>query len=880
MGVETTGPATIYRKDYAAYPYVLESVNFKFELGEESTTVTGTYKVVPNHGGEPPSMVLQGTSMDLKSIKVDGSDVPSDKYKVDEKSLCLESLPAGEFTLEMVTEIKPQENTSCEGLYKSSGNFCTQCEAEGFRRIMYFPDRPDVMSKYTVRIEADKDLYPVLLSNGNLQESGDLTGNKHYAVWVDPFKKPCYLFALVAGQLKKLEDTFTTASGKEVQLRIFVEEHDLPKCSFAMESLKKAMKWDEDVFGLEYDLDLFNIVAVHDFNMGAMENKSLNIFNSRLVLATPETATDSDYFGIERVVAHEYFHNWTGNRVTCQDWFQLSLKEGLTVYRDQEFSADMNSRGTRRISDVATLRAAQFPQDAGPMAHPVRPDSYIKMDNFYTVTVYNKGAEVVRMYRTLLGVEGFRKGMDLYFRRHDGCAVTCDDFLSAMADANGADLSQFSTWYSQAGTPRLEVESSYDADAQTFSLLFRQSCPPTPGQEDKKPFLLPIRMGLIGSESGKELPLNKEGATDLVLRMTETEQLFTFSNITERPIPSLLRGFSAPVILTSDLSDEDRVFLVANDTDEFNRWEQLQALSRNLLLSLLEDYSAGKQLEMDTGLVEAIRKTISNPQVDNDFKRCVLSLPGEGEISEMVSPANPAAIHEVREFAVLSMVTALEGELRQLFEECSTPAGEPFSPDPASMARRGLCNTSLGLLCKLKTDDMVLVAERNYNIATNMTDSFAALAAASSIQGPRREAMLTAFYKRWAEDPLVLNKWLSLQAGSNIPGNLANVQALLEHPAFDISNPNKVYSLLGGFCSSSVNFHAEDGSGYKFLADMILKLDGMNAQVASRMASPFTRWRKYDEVRADKMHAQLQRILAAKDNLSPNTFEIVSKSLE
>eukprot|EP00873_Tetraselmis_striata_P045926 jgi/Tetstr1/466190/TSEL_010749.t1 len=873
-------PTAIFRKDYTPTPYTIENVHLKFELGEEGTTVTSTMELAPNSAsGAGGALELVGEEMELVGACLNGEALPEGAYSADAGSFVLASPPGGAFTLELTTRIHPETNTKLEGLYKSSGNFCTQCEAEGFRRITYFYDRPDVLACFRTTIVGDAAKYPVLLSNGNLVEEGKLENGQHFAVWEDPFPKPSYLFALVAGDLAAISDSFTTASGRDVTLRIYCQEHNIDKCDYAMDALKRSMRWDEEVYGLEYDLDLFNIVAVDDFNMGAMENKSLNVFNSRLVLATPDTATDADYSGIERVVAHEYFHNWTGNRVTCRDWFQLSLKEGLTVFRDQEFSADMNSRGVKRISDVAGLRAGQFPQDAGPMAHPVRPDSYIKMDNFYTVTVYNKGAEVVRMYHTLLGASGFRKGMDLYFERHDGGAVTCDDFLAAMADANDIDLTQFERWYSQAGTPRVDISTAYDADAQTLQLTCKQSCPATPGQPEKQPFLIPIKLGLIGSESKAELALNSAGDTETVLSLTEAEQTFTFEGIPERPVPSLLRGFSAPVVLSSDLSPADQLLLVAADTDDFNRWEALQNLARSLMLRLLDDAAEGKPLEMDEQLVGAVRAALADPRADAAFKCAVLSMPGEGEISEMVSPADPAAIHTVREFVVSSLAGALEAELIADFEATMPTPGEAYSPDPASRARRSLHNTCQAMLAKLKTPEAVARCVASYESATNMTDSFAALSALASVPGPEREALMASFYDKWEGDALVVNKWLGLQAASNVEGNLANVKALLDHPAFDIRNPNKVYALLGGFCSSPVNFHAADGSGYTFLADLVLQLDALNAQVASRMVSVFTRWSKYEPVRAAAMREQLERIAAA-DKLSPNTYEIVSKSLE
>jgi len=877
-------PKTIYRKDYKPTPYGIDKVELQFDLGEGTTIVSSTLFVKPSAGtpaGTPLEFV--GEELEFVAAELDGVALDASSFEATASKFILLAPPADAFTLRITTRVYPEKNTALEGLYKSSGNFCTQCEAEGYRRITYYYDRPDVLAKFTTKVIGDKSKYPVLLSNGNLVESGDLDSGKHFAVWEDPFPKPCYLFALVAGNLAHIEDSFTTCSGKKVQLRIYVEEHNINKCDYAMESLKASMKWDEDVFGLEYDLDLFNIVAVDDFNMGAMENKSLNIFNSRLVLATPETATDMDYSAIEGVVAHEYFHNWTGNRVTCRDWFQLSLKEGLTVFRDQEFSSDMNSRGVERIRDVVRLRASQFSQDAGPMAHPVRPDSYIKMDNFYTVTVYEKGAEVVRMYNTLLGTEGFRKGMDLYFERHDGGAVTCDDFRQAMADANNTELTQFERWYSQSGTPVLKIRGAYDADAGEYTLACEQSCPPTPGQESKEPFLLPVKMGLIGRD-GKELPLKLKGSEEsvdgsLVLRMTEKEQSFVFTGVPEEPVPSLLRGFSCPVRLDAGLSQEQLLFLLANDTDDFVRWEAMQTINRELMLSLLPKQLAGEALEMDQALVGALRSVLTDETADPAFLSLLLALPGESEISDLVEAADPEAIHEVHEFVSKGLAAALEEELKAKFEQTAAPAGEKYSPDPASKARRSLHNRCLMYLAKLKRDDTTALCVKCYKEATNMTDKIAALVGVAGIDGPEKKELLADFYEEWKDDPLVVNKWLSLQASSNVPGNVENMKALLEHPAYDITNPNKNYALLGGFCSSSVNFHAKDGSGYKFLADMVLKLDKLNAQVAARMVSAFTRWKKYEPVRQALMKAEISRIMA-EEGLTANTYEIVSKSLE
>lgn len=882
-------PKEIFLKDYKSPDYYFDTVDLRFSLGEEKTIVASKITVFPRVEGSSAPLVLDGVDLKLISIKVDGKELKEGDYHLDSRHLTLPSPPQGKFTLEIDTEIQPQNNTSLEGLYKSSGNFCTQCEAEGFRKITFYQDRPDIMAKYTCRIEADKLLYPVLLSNGNLIEQGTFEGGKHYAVWEDPFKKPCYLFALVAGQLESRDDTFVTRSGRKVALRIWTPAQDVPKTAHAMYSLKAAMKWDEDVFGLEYDLDLFNVVAVPDFNMGAMENKSLNIFNSKLVLASPETASDADYAAILGVIGHEYFHNWTGNRVTCRDWFQLSLKEGLTVFRDQEFSSDMGSRTVKRIADVSKLRNYQFPQDAGPMAHPVRPHSYIKMDNFYTVTVYEKGAEVVRMYKTLLGTQGFRKGMDLYFKRHDGQAVTCEDFFAAMKDANGADFANFLLWYSQAGTPVVKVTSSYNAEAHTFSLKFSQEVPPTPGQPVKEPMFIPVAVGLLDS-SGKDMILssvyhngtlqsvasNNQPVLSTVLRVTKKEEEFVFCDIFERPIPSLLRGYSAPIRLESDLSDSDLFFLLAHDSDEFNRWESGQVLARKLMLSLVADFQQSKPLTLNPKFVQGLKSILCDPSLDKEFIAKAITLPGEGEIMDMMEVADPDAVHAVRTFIRKELASQLKSEFLSTVE--NNRSSEEYVFDHPNMSGRALKNTALAYLGSLEDTEITELALHEYKTATNMTDQFAALSAISQKPGKTRDDVLADFYTKWQHNYLVVNKWFALQAMSNIPGNVENVRKLLNHPAFDLRNPNKVYSLIGGFCGSPVNFHAKDGSGYKFLGEIVLQLDKLNPQVASRMVSAFSRWRRFDESRQTLAKQQLETIMSA-NGLSENVFEIASKSL-
>ncbi|KAL5538160.1 hypothetical protein UlMin_045626 [Ulmus minor] len=881
-------PKEIFLKDYKMPDYYFDTVDLRFSLGEEKTIVSSKITVFPRVEGSSSPLVLNGQDLKLISVRVNGKDLKEDDYRLDSRHLTLTSPPSGTFTLEIVTEIYPQKNTSLEGLYKSSGNFCTLCEAEGFRKITFYQDRPDIMAKYSCYVEADKSLYPVLLSNGNLVDQGDLEGGKHFALWEDPHKKPCYLFALVAGQLESRDDVFVTCSGRKVSLRIWTPAQDIPKTAHAMYSLKAAMRWDEDVFGLEYDLDLFNIVAVPDY-MGAMENKSLNIFNSNLVLASPETASDADYAAILGVIGHEYFHNWTGNRVTCRDWFQLSLKEGLTVFRDQEFSSDMGSRTVKRISDVMRLRNSQYPQDAGPMAHPVRPHSYIKMDNFYTVTVYKKGAEVVRMYKTLLGSEGFRKGMDLYFKRHDGQAVTCEDFFAAMRDANDADFANFLQWYSQAGTPLVKVTSSYDPEAHTFSLKFSQEVPPTPGQAVKEPMFIPVVLGLLDS-TGKDMPLssvyhdgklqsiasNDKLVYSTVLRVTKKEEEFVFSDVPERPIPSLLRGFSAPIRLESDLTDSDLFFLLAHDSDQFNRWEAGQLLARKLMLSLVTDFQQNKELVLNPKFVHGLKSILVDSSLDKEFVTKAITLPGEGEIMDMMEVADPDAVHAVRSFIRKQLTKELKEEL--LTTVINNKSSEEYVFNHSNLARRALKNIALGYLASLEDQDSTELVLHEYRTATNMTEQFAALAAMAQIPGKTRDDILADFYNKWQNDFLVVNKWFALQAMSDIPGNVENVRNLLNHPAFDLRNQNKVYSLIGGFCGSPVNFHAKDGSGYRFLGDIVLQLDKINPQEASHRVSAFSRWRRYDETRQNQAKAQLEKILSA-NGLSENVFEIASKSL-
>ena len=876
-------PKAIFLKDYLAPAFLIDSVDLHFTLGEEETLVRSRLAVRANpaRGDGAQALVLDGERLALRAVRLDGRTLTEAEYQVTAASLTLPRVPAA-FTLEIETAIKPQENLALEGLYKSSGNFCTQCEAEGFRKITYFLDRPDVMARYSTTIEADATRYPVLLANGNPVGSGALPGGRHWMRWDDPFPKPCYLFALVAGRLVLVEGSFTTRSGRVVALRLYVEPGNEDKCDHALLSLKKSMRWDEEVYGLEYDLDIFMIVAVGDFNMGAMENKGLNIFNTKYVLAKPETATDFDFQAIEAVIAHEYFHNWTGNRVTCRDWFQLSLKEGLTVFRDQEFSADMNSRAVKRIADVQRLRAGQFAEDAGALAHPVRPESYIEINNFYTATVYDKGAEVVRMIHTLLGAANFRKGIDLYFRRHDGQAVTCDDFVAAMEDASGVDLGQFKYWYSQAGTPELAVAGVHDPARRSYRLTVRQHCPPTPGQPVKLPMHIPLALGLIGAD-GRDLPLRLTGeatalGTTRVLELRDSEQVFDFQDVSEPPVPSLLRGFSAPVKLRATLGDGDLAFLLAHDSDPFNRWEAGQTLATRLMLGLIGDYRAGRPLHLEQSFIEAFARLLEDAGRDRAFAAKALALPGEGYLAQQMDEIDVDAIHLVRDFVRRRLAESLREGWSATYRACLSD--EPFSVDAGAIGRRALKSLALAYLMTLESADAYALAVGQFEDAVTMTDAIDALALLAASDAPQRPAALEDFYRRWSHDPLVVNKWLGIQAGSPRADTLARVIALLGHPAFEIRNPNKVYALIGGFGSGNqVRFHAADGGGYAFLADQIVRLDPMNPQVASRLAAPFARWRRFDAGRQALMRGQLER-LAATAGLSRDVFEIVNKSLK
>ncbi len=874
---------TIDLRDYRPPAYLVDSIDLYVELDPQRTRVRALLQIRANPDGpgylEP--LHLDGRQLELLSVKLDDRQLVASEYTRDSEGLTIPGV-SERFTLETLVVIAPDANTALEGLYRASGIFCTQCEAQGFRKITYYPDRPDVMARYTTTLVGPPDSTPVLLANGNLIDSGLLEDGRHYAVFDDPFPKPSYLFALVAGRLTAIEDRFITMSGRPVGLQIFVEESNRYKCDHAMLSLKNAMRWDEETYGLEYDLDEYKVVAVDDFNMGAMENKGLNVFNSKYVLARPETATDADYQGIEGVIAHEYFHNWTGNRVTCRDWFQLSLKEGLTVFRDQEFSADMGSRAVKRISDVRLLRNAQFPEDAGPMAHPVRPESYIEVNNFYTATVYNKGAEVIRMYQTLLGVAGFRRGLQLYFERHDGQAVTTDDFLAAMADANGADLDQFQRWYNQAGTPLLDIRSVYDEAADEFRLQVRQSCPDTPGQSGKQPFLVPLQIGLLGPD-GRDLPMQLLGedapqGTSRTLKITETEQELIFVNLPTMPVPSLLRDFSAPVKVRYPYTHNELAFLFANDSDDFNRWEAGQRLASEVILEMIAEANGGSMPQAPSDFLVAFRAALTDRAADPALLSLALTLPGETELAEDMVIADPGAIHVARHGLRSVLAKELQNDFRVVM--ASMQDHGLYSLEPLAIGRRSLKNLCLSYLALLAEPVISQGCYEQFVEADNMTDRMAALTCLVHNQLPKWEEALAGFYHQFQDDPLVVDKWFSLQATSPRPGTLDRVRELMAHPAFTMRNPNRVRALIGAFAHGNpALFHDPSGEGYAYVADCILELDALNPQVAARMIAPLSRWRRYDSPRQVLMKRQLQRIRETQ-KLSSDVGEIVHKSLD
>ena len=890
--MRTDTSLTIYRSDYTPPSYLVDTVELGFDLDPERTIVANRITMRRNPDSSVGGIALHGAHLELLALRMNGKTLSVGEYRIEANVLTIADAP-DQVTLEIETCTAPAHNTTLSGLYVSNGNFFTQCEAEGFRNITYFPDRPDVMAKFTVMLRADKETYPVLLSNGNLVEEGDLGDGRHYAKWEDPFKKPSYLFALVAANLVCQQERFRLQDGRDALLQVWVEAGNLDKTDHAMTSLKNSIRWDEQRFGLELDLERFMIVAVSDFNMGAMENKGLNIFNTKFVLANPRVATDVDYAGIEAVVGHEYFHNWTGNRVTCRDWFQLSLKEGLTVFRDQEFSADMigtdSGRAVTRIDQVRTLRQAQFPEDAGPMAHPVRPDSFVEINNFYTVTVYEKGAEVVRMIQTLVGRAGFRKGMDLYFERHDGQAVTCDDFRSAMADANGRDLTLFERWYSQAGTPVLTAQGHYDAAAQTYTLTLSQSCPPSPGQPEKRPFHMPVALGLLGAD-GQDLPLELDGVsvppdstgTTAVLELTDARQSFRFTGVREAPIPSILRNFSAPVLLEYAYTDAQLLHLFSHDSDPVNRWEAGQRLAMARLVALSAAVSAGTTLDLDATFVDAMRKMLVDATLDPAFREQALLLPSETMIAEKFSVVNPQAIHAARQFMRATIGAALRSELTAQYQANLTPGA--FNPGALPAGRRALKNLALSYLAQAPDAAAVALARAQFDDAGNMTDRIAALAAlmhagaASADAANAADAALQVFYREFEHEALVIDKWFSIQAAA--PGNdVKVVRALMQHSAFTLKNPNRVRSLVFAFCSGNPSqFHAPDGSGYAFWAEQVIALDAINPQVASRLARSMDRWRRYAPALQVQMQAALQQV-ANLTGLSNDVREVISKAL-
>lgn len=863
-------PQTIYLKDYTPAPFLAQKTDLRFQIFEDKTIVTSAVDYEKNPSGESRDLVLNGDRQTIIEVLLNGQAFSD--YVIEDGKMTIANaanIANGKFALTITTEIDPANNTALEGLYKSQGNYCTQCEAEGFRRITYFQDRPDVLSVFSVHIEADKNRYPVLLSNGNLMAEGDLENGRHYTDWFDPFPKPCYLFALVAGQLVHIADSFTTQTGREVDLRIYVRPGDEEQCGHAMQSLKKSMRWDEQAYGREYELDRFNIVAVSDFNMGAMENTSLNIFNTALVLAQQETATDADFMSVEGVVAHEYFHNWTGNRVTCRDWFQLSLKEGLTVFRDQEFSADMNSRAVQRIDDVNTLRRMQFSEDASPLAHQVQPDSFIEISNFYTTTVYEKGSELIRMQHTLLGAGNYRKATDLYFSRHDGQAVTCNEFVQCMADASGRDMTQFFLWYKQAGTPTLQVSSHFDAAQQRYTLSFKQSQPDTPGQTDKQPLHIPIAVGLLDCD-GKEIQATQ------ILEMSEREQSFHFEGITARPVPSILRGFSAPVKLVTDLSDDDLRLLQIHDADGFNKWEAGQTLA----LRIIERVMANPQADISIFIADfghLIAQGL-NESTDKALLARALSLPEISVIAQNQVVIDPAAIDQARTSILTQIKRAHKEALAKLYE-VNTETGA-FAITPQAMGKRALRNVVLELLTVTKGAGCAAWAKAHYSNANNMTDRVAALASLVDSVHPERDEVFNHFYQTYQHYPLVVDKWFKLQAMGNRDSSFEDFAKLRQHPEFNIKNPNRVRSLYTAFSLyNPVKFHDPSGKGYALQRDVIIELNTINPQIAARQVNPFREWKRYTPQLQAHMQAALQAILDT-PNLSNDVFEVVSKSLK
>ena len=861
-----------YLKDYQTPAYRILETDLHFDIAEPQTVVKSRLTVEPQRVGEP--LVLDGSAK-LLSVKING--VAAD-YVLEGETLTIAGVPSERFTVEVETEILPAENKSLMGLYASGGNLFTQCEPEGFRKITFYIDRPDVMSKFTTTIVADKKRYPVLLSNGNKIDGGEFSDGRHWVKWEDPFAKPSYLFALVAGNLAVTEDYFTTMSGRNVKIEFYTTEVDKPKVGFAVESLKNAMKWDETRFGLEYDLDIFMVVAVGDFNMGAMENKGLNIFNTKFVLADSRTATDTDFEGIESVVGHEYFHNWTGNRVTCRDWFQLSLKEGLTVFRDQEFSGDRASRAVRRIENIRLLRQHQFPEDAGPTAHPVRPASYEEMNNFYTMTVYEKGAEVVRMYHTLLGEEGFQKGMKLYFQRHDGQAVTCDDFRAAMADANGINLDQFALWYSQAGTPVLEAEGYLKNNI--FELTIKQTVPPTPDMADKQPMMIPVKIGLL-NRNGEAVAFDYQGkrATEAVLLLTEAEQTFPLEGVTEAVVPSLLRGFSAPVHLNYPYSDDDLLLLLAHDSDAFTRWEAAQTLYRRAVAANLAALSDGVELPKHEKLLAAVEKVISDDLLDNAFKALLLGVPSEAELWDGAENIDPLRYHQAREALLDTLAVHFLPKWHELNRQAAKQENQSYEYSPETAGWRTLRNVCRAFVLRADPAHIETVAEKYSEMAQNMTHEWGILSAVNGNESDTRNRLLAQFADKFSDDALVMDKYFALVGLSRRSDTLQQVQTALQHPKFSLENPNKARSLIGSFSRNVPHFHAEDGSGYRFIADKVIEIDRFNPQVAARLVQAFNLCNKLEPHRKNLVKQELQRI-RAQEGLSKDVGEIVGKILD
>jgi aminopeptidase N len=885
-------PSIVYLKDYTPPAWLVDNITLDIAIHTDFTEITASLAIRRNPMVPAGALILNGEDLELVSIHVNAHPLAAHEFVCANDLLTIAAVP-DTATIKTVVRIHPDQNTQLSGLYRSKDGYFTQCEAQGFRRITFYPDRPDVMARFTCTLHADKKIFPVLLSNGNLIAHGDEADGRHWATWEDPFAKPSYLFACVAARLDKLVDTYTTKSGRIVQCAVFVEPGKLDQCDHAMAAIKKAMKWDEDVFGLEMDLDDYMIVAVGDFNMGAMENKGLNIFNTKYVLARPDTATDSDYQNIDRVVAHEYFHNWTGDRVTCRDWFQLSLKEGLTVFRDQQFGMDVHSAAVTRIQEVRTLRAAQFPEDAGPMAHPIRPASYAEINNFYTTTVYEKGAEVIRMIHTLIGQAAFRRGMDLYFARHDGQAVTCEDFVAAMQDASGVNLTQFQRWYNQAGTPRLIVRSKHDAATRRYTLHVEQELPATAYEERlereglpqaRGPYHLPLVVSLLDA-LGEPLPLRlidePKGSTvtERTLEVRETRQTFVFEDIIDTPVPSLLRGFSAPVLLDYPFTEAQLTQLMAFDTDAFNRWEAGQRLANDILLrgvAVLQGKDHGDWIP--AAYIEAMHRLLDSATVtDPALIAEALVLPSETLLAEQMEVVDPDAIHEARLALRKALATALREPLEATYRRLETDA--PYATDGTQIGARALRNACLGYLAEIGDEQSNALVVEHFERAANMTDAMAALGVIANLEIPARHTLLDSFYSHWKHEALVVDKWLQVQATSRLAGTTGDVRALMAHEAFDIRNPNKVYALVRAFCAGNPKaFHAADGSGYKLAADVILQLDPLNPQVTSRIARCFDRWKKFDPVRQGKAREQLERI-RAQPNLSADVAEVIGKSL-